>query len=261
MKTFCFTIDDNIRFLKEITEQNMERIFAHPYLAMLRRLHEKFDLKIQLNLFYRMNGFDLSQMSARYADEWRAAADWLKLSFHSELENPRPYLNSGYEEVFADCHAVHEEILRFSAPKSLAKTTTVHCCQTTPEGVTALFDNGVQGLLGLYGNEETPRTSYSLSEDIAAELRNGKIETLDGMTHASIDMIINTVKREDIPSKLTELFSRESLRVMIHEQYFYKDYPRHQPDFEEKLVLVFSLLRDQGYQSCFFEELIGNSCA
>ena len=258
MKTFCFTIDDNIRFLKELTAQKPGSMFDHPYLAMLRRLHERFDLKIQPNLFYRMEGFALSQMKDSYADEWDAAASWLKLSFHSELENPRPYLNSDYEEVFADCHGVHKEILRFAGLKSLGKTTTVHCCQTTPEGVTALFDNGVRGLLGLYGNEESPRTSYSLPESIAAELRNGKIENLDGMTHGAIDMIINTVKLENISANLTELFSRESLRVMIHEQYFYEDYIRYQPDFEEKLVLVFSLLREQGYQSCFFEEQVKN---
>ena len=45
MKTFCFTIDDNILFLKEIMEQSMPSIFDHPYMAMLRRLHEKFDQK------------------------------------------------------------------------------------------------------------------------------------------------------------------------------------------------------------------------
>ena len=27
-------------------------MFDHPYLAMYRRLHEKFGLKVQLNLFY-----------------------------------------------------------------------------------------------------------------------------------------------------------------------------------------------------------------
>ena len=62
MKTFCFTVDDNIRVFRELTESRPACIFDHPYLAMYRRLHEKFGLKVQLNLFYREGDFDLSQM-------------------------------------------------------------------------------------------------------------------------------------------------------------------------------------------------------
>ena len=56
-------------------------MFDHPYLAMYRRLHEEFGLKVQLNLFYRMESFDLSQVSDAYYEEWKENSDWLKLSF------------------------------------------------------------------------------------------------------------------------------------------------------------------------------------
>ena len=256
MKRFCFTVDDNIRFFKEITEQGLGSIFEHPYLAMLRRLHEQFGVKIQLNLFFRMDGFDLSQMSDRYAHEWEAVSNWLKLSFHSQLENASPYEKSGYDEVYADCRAVHEQILRFSSPKSLAKTTTVHYCRTTSAGLSALFDNGVRGLLGLFGTAEAPRTSYSLDEEKASVLRGGEILLVDGLAFASLDMIVNTVKMEKLLPKLNPLLSRDSIRIMIHEQYFYADYPAYQPDFEAKLACVFEQLCASGYQSVFFEELI-----
>ena len=126
-------MDDNIRFFKEITDVRPKRIFDHPYLAMYRRLHNEFGLKVQLNLFYRMEGFDLSQMSADYYSEWEENADWLKLSFHSALENARPYESSGYDEVRRDCENVHREILRFAGNTSLAQTTTVHYCVTTEQ--------------------------------------------------------------------------------------------------------------------------------
>lgn len=256
MKTFCFTIDDNIRFAKEIMQQGLASIFDHPYLAMLRSLHDKFDLKIQLNMFYRMDCFDLSEMSDRYAAQWADASPWLKLSFHSDQENRYPYEHSGYDEVFNDCRAVNDQILRFACQRSLAKTTTVHCCRTTHEGLRALADNGASGLLGLFGTDEAPKTSYSLHEDLASNLRTGQIIRQDGMAFASIDMIVNTVKLDQITPRLTELLSRDCIRVMIHEQYFYEDYKAYQPDFEQKLTTVFTLLCDRGYKSCFFEELI-----
>ena len=101
-RKFCFTVDDNIRFLKELNGQQYPSIFSHPYLAMYRRLHEKYGLKVQLNLFYEADGFDLSQMTDKYRDEWLENSDWLKLSFHSRRENVEPYRSSGYREVYED---------------------------------------------------------------------------------------------------------------------------------------------------------------
>jgi hypothetical protein len=256
MKCFCFTIDDNIRFLKELTEQGLESVFDHPYLAMLRRLHERFGIKVQLNLFFCMDGFDLSFVSARYMGEWADNADWLKLSFHSDQENERPYERAGYEEVWSHCRAVHEHVRRFAAEASLAKTTTVHYCQATTEGLRALSDQGVCGLLGLFGSAECPRTSYGLEEAEASVIRGGRTVARHGMSFGGIDLVINKVPLPNIESSLAGLLGRDRICLMIHEQYFYKDYVAYQPDFEDKLVAAFALLRSHGYESCFFEELI-----
>ena len=175
MKTFCFTVDDNIRFFKEITQNKCQSIFEHPYLAMYKRLHDEFDLKVQLNLFYRLEDFVLSEFSDEYKAEWAANADWLKLSFHSDYENVRPYEFSGYDEVYQDCKKINDQILRFASPNSLAKTTTVHYCVATEEGLKAIYDNNVLGLLGLFGNKANPRTSYGIDDCNAANIRNGQI--------------------------------------------------------------------------------------
>ncbi len=256
MKSFCFTVDDNIRFLKEITEQGCRSLFEHPYLAMYRRLHERFDLKVQLNLFYRMDGFDLSQMSDRYAGEWKQNSDWLKLSFHSDHENVCPYQNSGYDEMYHDCDAVNQQILRFSSPKTLAKTTTVHYCQTTNEGLQALYDLGVRGLLGLFGTNQNPSTSYGIDEKTATDIRNGEVVLHRDIAVAPIDLVINSVALGNLLPRLSAFFSHGAVRVMIHEQYFYADYRAYQPDFEQKLTQVFTLLREEGYESRFFEECL-----
>ena len=54
MKKFCFTVDDNVRVFKELNEGAYASVFEHPYLAMYKRLHDEFDLKIQLNLLLFM---------------------------------------------------------------------------------------------------------------------------------------------------------------------------------------------------------------
>ena len=256
MKTFCFTVDDNILFFKDIMEKGYKSIFDNPYLAMYKRLHEKFNLKIQLNLFYRTEGFDLSMMSEKYLPEWKENCDWLKLSFHSDFNNVKPYEFSDYDEVFSDCERVNGEILRFASPKSLAKTTTVHYCLTTDEGRRALEDCNIKGLLGLYGTDEKPETSYSVDYERASEIRSGNIVKVGDISHAAIDLVLNCFSLEDNLRRLSALTGREGIRVMIHEQYFYPDYKAYQPDFEEKLFAAFSFLTEKGYESRFFEELI-----
>ena len=255
MRAFCFTVDDNIRFFKELSQGDGHSLFSHPYLAMYRRLHERFDLRVQLNLFYEMPGFNLSGMTERFKDEWAANADWLKLSFHSRLENVNPYLNAGYWEVYEDCAAVHREILRFAGEKSLAKTTTIHYCQTTLQGLCALRDLGVKGLLGLFGSQERPSSSYSLLPEDCACLRRGEKVQREGMDFYSIDAVMNGYGREALLRRMGELLDRERLCVMIHEQYFYPDYPAYQPDFEQKITRVFELLRENGFESRFVEEI------
>jgi hypothetical protein len=253
---FCFTVDDNIRFLKEICENKYASIFEHPYLAMYKRLHEELSLKVQLNLFYRMPGFDLSQMSDAYIDEWRENSSWLKLSFHSDYENVEPYKSSRHDEVYSDLKRVNDEIVRFAAPESLGKTTTIHYCLATPEGVRALSDGGVIGLLGLFGDADNPRTSYGINEDSAAFIRGGEVIKYDGISYGAIDIILNCFTKDEILTKLEGLVGREQIRVMIHEQYFYPDYVRYQPDFEDKLRATFAFLCEKGYKSSLFEEMI-----
>ena len=256
MKYFCFTVDDNIRFLKEITENRYQSIFEHPYLAMYRRFHKECGLKVQLNLFYRMEDFDLSQVSDCHYEEWKENTDWLKLSFHSDCEVPRAYAHAGYDAVYQDCEKVHKEITRFASASALANTTTVHCCHLTEAGRKAMKDHGVYGLLGLFGIEDKPCTSYEVDEHNARRIRSGESVKLGGISYASIDVVLNLFSKEEIIEQLQSLIQRKNIQVMIHEQYFYRDYANYQPDFEEKLCATFSYLCSHGYESSFYEDLV-----
>lgn len=258
--TYCFTVDDNIRAFKAVAEEGYQSIFDHPYFAMYKRLHEAFSLKVQLNMFYEYSGFSLADMPDRYKDEFSEVSDWLKLSFHSKDETRRPYENAGYDEVARDCTAVQSEILRFAGEESLAKTTTIHFCLLTEEGLSAMRDCGVSGLLGLYGRIGAERASYGIRDrEKGDRLRCGEILKADGLYHAGIDIVLNNFDAEGILSQLPALKERECVRVMIHEQFFYESYEQYQPDFEEKLFKTFEALSAQGRESKFFEELIGET--
>jgi hypothetical protein len=203
-----------------------------------------------------MDGFDLSKMSDAYYDEWKENSDWLKLSFHSELENVKPYESSEYDEVYGDCRRVNEQIKRFASSEALANTTTIHYCLLTEDGLKAMEDNGTVGLLGLFGTDVAPRTSYGIDVTDAALIRGGEILRIGNISFASIDIVLNSFDTDTVIKLLSGMNDRKGIRVMIHEQYFYSDYYLYQPEFEEKLRATFSFLRKNGYQSSFYESLI-----
>lgn len=252
MKRFVFTVDDNVRFFREIKEGRPHSLFDHPYLAVYRRLHERFDLKVQLNLFFEDGkGFSLSQMPSDYREEWEANADWLKLSFHAKKEFDCSYEFSDYGTAFRDCENVQREILRFASEKNLATTTTIHYCYASRDARRALCDHGVRGLLGLYGGT---RVSYENPPEVCDLLRKGACAEAEGFLHAGIDLVLNRFETEEILSRLVPLCARDLVKVMIHEQYFYPDYPLYQADFEEKLASTFAFLCEKGFESAFFED-------
>lgn len=121
---YRLSVDDNIWFLKDLTvnSNKYNSIFDTPFLAVFKRLHEKFGTKVHFNLFYETEGFNLSKMTDKYKKEWKDNADWIRLSFHANQEFPdRPYLNASYEKVEQDCKKVLAEIKRFAGKHLLQK--------------------------------------------------------------------------------------------------------------------------------------------
>ncbi|MBQ7290449.1 MAG: hypothetical protein IJW76_01850 [Clostridia bacterium] len=258
MKGFCFTVDDNIWCLKELSQGNYESIFSHPYLAVYKRLHERFGVKVQLNLFYEENGFDLSQMTARFRVEWEDNADWLKLSYHALHHDITSYENVTYKTMYEECAKTNREIIRFAGEASLAKSTTIHFCKCSGEGISALKECGYEGLLGLYGTQEQLRISYGLSEEACKRLQGGELLKVNGVWHLGIDIVLNRFCTQEILKMLDALKTHEVVSVMIHEQFFYPHYRSYQADFEEKLAKTFEKLLTFGYESRFAEEIFLN---
>ena len=72
----------------------------------------------------------------------------------------------------------------------------------------------------------------------------------------AIDVILNMHEPLRIVALLENLKDRNTVAVMIHEQFFYKDYPYYQSNFREKLEKTFQYLTDNGFESAFYEDLL-----
>lgn len=268
--------DDNILFLADINEHKDEytSIFDNPYLAIYKKAHDLYGAKVVINLFYEFCGdakkcfsndrpdFDLSMMTDKFRDEFRANGDWLKLSFHAKNELPnKPYANASAEEITRDCMQVNREILRFAGPEVFSDCATIHFAETTEEGTRALRSMGYLALEGDFVLTSC-MCGYHYPEEMVTHIMNRDFyyDTDIDMFFCRTDIVLNGSINEKNMEKIRELIQSPTeggyMDILIHEQYYYEDYKYHKPDFEARILEPCKLLFENGYKGEFISDII-----
>ena len=154
-KRAAFYIDDVIFCFRELAMLKPKSIWDHFYFAAFREAHEKYGLKVQMNIFYRNDfyygargaEFTLKDMPDTWKAEFQAAKDWLRFGFHSYSEFPDyPWINASYEDVKFTWDLLTREVERFAGPGMFAKAVTPHWGPISKEGCVALRDCGVKAI-------------------------------------------------------------------------------------------------------------------
>jgi hypothetical protein len=266
---YRLSIDDNIWFLRDI-QQNKDHyasLFDNPYLGFLKQVHAEYGTKIHLNLFYQTDGFNLSDFTDQYKNEWKANAGWLRLSFHALQEFPdMPYVHAGYEEVKRDCDLIMNEIRRFAGEEVMHSVTTIHWGEATAAGSRAMRDAGYVGQVGYFNvDDNLPSASYYLSAPQRRHLKKRFVwrDTAEDITFVRASIVIDTKKLEDIRPHLDAHEANGHkppyLDLLVHEQYFYPFYFNYQPDFRDKIRAAVQWASDNGYTPQFLSESISNT--
>ena len=150
-KLAAFYIDDVIFVFRDLAREKPKSCWDHRFLGHLKEAHERYGLKVQLNIFYkdcfyygvRAAAFSLKDMPETWKDEFQSAKDWLKFGFHSYEEYPDyPWLNASYEDVKTCWELLTGEVERFAGPGMFATAVTPHWGPISKEGCLALRDCG-----------------------------------------------------------------------------------------------------------------------
>lgn len=267
---YRFSFDDVIWSLQDINEHKDEynSIFDNPFFNLLKQMHDKHGTKMHVNIYYetpRHDGFNLSQMTDKFKSEWQANANWLKLCFHANADKPnRPYAHVSYEQMYFECKRVIDEIYRFAGQESHTNgVMTLHFGDCSVEGARALRDLGYNILTGgFFWNRTTGFDTrqyldteqcniltkygfyYDKEEDIYFFRHNG------GIQHRSVEEIVPHFEfcKNEYP-----FFQFKD--IVLHEQYFYPEYPKHQPNYYEKMDTAITWCKENGFESVFTSEI------
>jgi len=272
--------DDNIIFLQDITKNKdvYKSIFENPYLAVYKKAHDLYGAKIHINLFYEFDDharslfskdreyFNLSMMTDKFKDEFKANSDWLKLSFHAYSEFPdKPYEFETREKITSDCLKIVKEILRFAGEDSLSDTATIHWGEATKECVRGLRSLGIRYIPGYFdkdGNEyivslylkHDPKNCEHLSK------RDFWYDEEQDVFFVKIDCVTNIGTLDEVMENIKKVVKDENrgafVSFMIHEQYFYADYINHKPDFEKRVLEPAKYLVEHGYVGAHVNDIL-----
>ncbi len=267
---YRFSIDDNILFLKDLARGQYDSLFDHWYLDFWRTVHRRFGTKVHINIYYQTDPsvwdgpqFQLPEMPDRFRGEWQDNADWLHLTFHALQNKPdRPYKDAGHDRVAQDYDRITEEIRRFAGEESVSSFTTVHWAEATAEGVRALKERGVKGLIGLFDRSrgQTPFTRYYLDDALAdyVSTRDYWWDPALDMIYLSCDAVVNGFQLGEIVPHLEKVSANahtgELIELLIHEQYFRPELSIYQPDVQEKVLRAVEWVSERGYKPVFWGE-------
>lgn len=264
---YRLSIDDNIWFLRDIQQNSSTytSLFDNPYLGFLKEVNQQYGTKIHLNIFYETDGFNLSEMTDKYKNEWKENADWLKLSFHAKGEFPdQPYIAAGYDQVKTDCDQIVSEIKRFAGEEVMTSVTTIHWGEATVEGSRAMRDAGYRGQLGYFNvDDEQAPVSYYLDIEQRRNMKKRFIwrDTQQGVIFIRSSIVLDTTKLENIVPSLDSYEKNSGKKppyvdFLIHEQYYYPFYQAYQPDYKEKILTAVQWAADNGYTPAFLSDCI-----
>lgn len=262
-RKYRLSFDDNIWFLRDIAFNSYKSIFENPYLKFIKSIHDQFDTKIHINIYYYTPfNFNISQMPDRYKGEWRDNSDWLKLSFHANQDEPEnPYKYSSPAEVLHDFDKVMNEIIRFAGYEVLMPVTTIHYSEMTKESCRALRQNGIKGLVGDFNeNDGNPTVAYYLDSKQTKHMneRYAWKDTSEDILFVKSSIILNLYQPDQIVKYLEDLYKNPHisayLDLLIHEQYFYPFYSSYQKNYREKVYTAIKWTVEHGYKTSFISE-------
>lgn len=261
---YAFSVDDNIWFLQDLhlNRDTYTSIFDNSYLAMYKELHDTFGTCVRLNIFYstpRLGGFNLSEMTDKYRDEFRANSNWLHLAFHADKEFPEwPYSNSTFLRMQKDYADIAREIKRFAGQDALENATTIHFGSGNRPAVRGIRGRGITTLMGYMEVQDGKSfVSYYLSPEEVDKVNEYGFwkDHSEDMIFGRIDCVMNLYPVEGIRARLDEGLvrfpKRGTIELMIHEQYFYPDYQAYIPNYKERIFAGVQWCVDHGYKPCF----------
>lgn len=214
-----FSIDDVIAIFQDITkyQDKYETIFENDILKYLKELHEKYGMKVTLYCFYDFAGFNLSECTDKFRDEFEENSDWLKFGFHAY--DAESYQNTDANSLGQYYQLVAKQLKRITGceEEDLSRTVRLDRFTGTEEQIKALYtEYGVDVFLAA---DDEERESYYLNDEERQVLNEEDMYKDGNITFTPTDIRVENIENLDELYMLLEEHSTENKLVVFTHEY------------------------------------------
>jgi hypothetical protein len=187
---YHFSVDDVFEALIETSDRGID-LFAHPFFAYLREIHDRYRTNIDLYLFllgpvnsvYR----SLAEVSDRNRQQFQEAT-WLRLGPHALAPGIPPFSQRPAEQR-RTFDRIYDEIDRFAGPNKTCRWLRLHYFSEAYELSAYFRRRGVDALL----LTDKEATAYRLPDSARAQLRR-----VGRATYRKLDFLRSHVRIEKL---------------------------------------------------------------
>lgn len=266
-QTYRLGVDDVIMCFQNIYrhQDTYTSIFDDPFLNLYKRLHDTYGTYVHMHIYYETvdKSFNLSMFPDKYKEEFKKNGSWLKFTFHSRCDQPdSPYKYASYDLVMQEGKMVENEVRRFAGCEVMSNVTSQHWADSNLHATRAFRALGFKVIDAYFLFDEAgdPYVSYYLNREQTAhaKTRDFWIDTKEDIIFVKDDIIINEIDLDKIDAYMDNLKAQPDnafMYLLIHEQYFYPEYPGYQKDYEEKIFRTVDWCHKNGYKPTTISEI------
>ena len=216
------SVDDTLTVFQDLTKNNYSSIFEHNTFALMKDLHDKYGMTVSFYCYYSIDvngGFNLSDVTDKYTQEFSDNASWMKFGFHAADSQAYQNLEADFElEYYKKTMAELERITGTS--ECLEYVLRLDRYVANANVVETLRANGVKGLL--IADRETPdRESYDLSlKERTSCYANDLYTRNDNFIYSPTDIRLENIENDQkFYDLIDEICGEPYVVVFTHEVY------------------------------------------
>lgn len=212
-----FSFDDMEHCFRNLKTEGYDSIWDEPFLAALYDAHERYGIKFSLYVWKDV----LHGQPDAYAEEWQAAADWLKIGLHSKDDGN--FAEATYEEGRAAWERFVSDVYAMTGTYEIIdRIPRLHNFAGSAEALRGMQE-AEHGALGFLAADDT-RLSYALDAETCEAMREGDyVKDANGLLFLATDerceWYRNELLYDILAEKYAENLDAETCYILFTHEY------------------------------------------